>query len=223
MAQTNNIGTANMPDSLQFLRSPPTQARSKKALERFIVAGEQVLADNLFEQISISELAALASSSVGTFYRLFTDKEGLFQLLHERFVNETRSFLDETLAEKKWQAKGAADVIHGLVEALVHLYGNKEGLLRALIIRSSSDINFRNNLHGLNSHISNKLTPLLLTRKQQIGHPSPQKAVAFSINIILGTMNHNTLAGIEQMTMPSLCQELTDVILSYLRIEVGIQ
>ncbi len=200
------------------LRSMPSQARSREALERFIAAGEQSLEDNAFENMSISELATMASSSVGTFYRLFTDKEVLFQLLHERFVDDARAMLDLALDEDRWEGAGAADILRELVQTLAKLYGKKEGLLRALIIRSSSDVGFRKDLHGINQHISNKITPLILARKNEIGHSKPNEAIAFGINVVLGTMNHHTLAGLKTMSMKALVRELTDVLFCYLRV-----
>lgn len=200
------------------LRSEPTQARSREALERFIAAGEQALIDNQFEQLSIAELAAMADSSVGTFYRLFTDKEILFHFLHERFVLHAKALVDEALDENRWEAADIADILSELVHTLARLYGKKEGLLRALIIRCSSDVGFRKDIQGVNQHISNKLTPLLVSRMQEIGHPKPTEAIAFGINVVMGTMNHHTLAGLKNMSMKVLVRELTDVLLSYLRV-----
>ncbi len=209
-----------MSDPVDLLRSPPTQARSREALERFIVAGEKALSENTFEQIGIAELSALAQSSVGTFYRLFTDKEVLFRLLHERFVVDTKQTLGEALDAERWENTGSAgDVLRALIEALGQLYANKEGLLRALIIRSSSDVGFRKGLHDINRHISNKLTPLLEARIDDIGHDNPEEAIKFGLNVVLGTMNHQSLAGLSVMDTPGLVDELTDVLFRYLRIQ----
>lgn len=209
-----------MPKSVELLRSPPTQARSKEALERFINAAEKALHKNTFEQASIAELAVMAKSSVGTFYRLFTDKEVLFRLLHNRLMAEAQDSISEALDAKYWKDQGsAADILEALVKTLVGMYANKEGLIRALIIRSSSDIGFRKDLHKVNQHISRKLTPLLRTRKGEIKHPKPDKAVAFGLTVVLGAMNHQSLAGISTMKNEELVRELSDLLLRYLRIQ----
>ncbi len=207
-----------MAKMVAVLRSEPTQARSREALERFITAGEQALSDNQFEQLSVSELAALADSSVGTFYRLFTDKEVLFQLVHDRFVHQAKAMLDEALDEDRWVGLGVADILSELVSTLARLYGKQEGMLRASIIRYSSDVGLRKDIRGVNQHISNRLTPLLESRIQEIGHPKPSEAIAFGINVVMGTMNHYTLAGLKNMTMKALVTELKDVLMSYLRV-----
>ena len=55
----------------------PTQARSKKALERFLNVAAELLANNQFEETGISQIAQLAESSVGTFYRLLGELEAV--------------------------------------------------------------------------------------------------------------------------------------------------
>ncbi|MFC6978716.1 TetR/AcrR family transcriptional regulator [Microbulbifer taiwanensis] len=66
----------------------PNQARSRQALERLLAAGEKLLADNQFEEASVAEIARLAESSVGTFYRLLGDKDTLSLLLLQRFMQQ---------------------------------------------------------------------------------------------------------------------------------------
>ncbi len=208
-----------MSELTELLRSKPTQARSREALERFIEAGEQSLADNTFEQIGVSALAKLAKSSVGTFYRLFDDKEVLFRLLYDRFVQETKQLITDTLDEERLAGVSAAGVLSALIEALASLYCNREGLLRALIIRSSSDVGFRAGLHSLNKLMADKLTPLLDARKTEIGHPNSDEAISFALSVVLGTMNHQSLAGQSFMSNTHIVTELEELVFSYLRID----
>ena len=69
----------------------PTQARSKKALERFLNVAAELLANNQFEETGISQIAQLAESSVGTFYRLLGDKDVLLYAVHQHFVEQSRT------------------------------------------------------------------------------------------------------------------------------------
>ncbi len=81
---------------------------------------------------------------MGTFYRLFKDKEALFKLLHEKFVLEANELVDKVLGPDRWvNEESAAKVLRTLIEALGSLYADKEGMLRALIIRSPSDGGYR--------------------------------------------------------------------------------
>ena len=63
----------------------PMQERSRQAFERLLQVGEQLLAENRFDEIGVADLAKLAETSVGTFYRLLKDKDTLSRLLLQRF------------------------------------------------------------------------------------------------------------------------------------------
>src|SRR3990167_418436 len=100
--------------------SSPTQARSKKALERFLNVAAELLADNRFEDTSISQIATLAESSVGTFYRLLGDKDVLLYAVHERFVEQGRSAIDslvQDLGQRELPLNGQIEAfIRGMIE-----------------------------------------------------------------------------------------------------------
>jgi hypothetical protein len=78
---------AFLPDALPADdRSPePTQARSKQAFERLLLVGEQLLAENRFDEIGVADLGQAGGNLVGTFYRLLGDKDTLSRLLLQRF------------------------------------------------------------------------------------------------------------------------------------------
>ena len=73
----------------------PTQARSKQAFEHLLQVGEQLLAENRFDEIGVADLAKLAETSVGTFYRLLKDKDTLSRLLLQRFFSDMAALEDE--------------------------------------------------------------------------------------------------------------------------------
>src|SRR6218665_2895595 len=120
----------------------PTQARSKKALERFLNVAADLLADNRFEETGISQIAQLAESSVGTFYRLLADKDVLLYAVHDRFVEQGRGAIDELTNELSRSDVPLRAQIEGFIQGIIRLFAGSEGLLRALIRRSSVDVEF---------------------------------------------------------------------------------
>jgi AcrR family transcriptional regulator len=143
----------------------PTQARSKKALERFLNVAADLLANNHFEETGISQIAQLAESSVGTFYRLLGDKDVLLYAVHERFVEQSRAAVDALVADLTRQALPLDAQVEAFIRGVVRLFEGSEGLLRALIRRSSMDPQFRERFHQLNAYIG-----------QAFGRPSRQPA-----------------------------------------------
>src|SRR6218665_1362382 len=100
----------------------PTQARSKKALERFLNVAADLLADNQFEETGISQIAQLAESSVGTFYRLLGDKDVLLYAVHERFVEQSRAAIDSLVEDIAREAVPLERQVEAFIGGVVSLF-----------------------------------------------------------------------------------------------------
>ena len=198
----------------------PQQARSRLALERFLATGEQLLAQDRFESTGVAEIAQLAESSVGTFYRLVGDKDQLLRRIHDDFIANSSALIEERLDPEQHRGASLASVLSTFVSLLVEIYLDREGLLRALIVRSSADPAFRQRIHALNHHIAGCLDVLVQPRMSQIGHPRPEPALRFGINVVLGALNHHTLVHSLASRSPELLTtELTRILTAYLDLE----
>ena len=198
----------------------PSQARSKAALDRFLEAGEKLLAENRFEEAGVAVIAQEARSSVGSFYRLLTDKETLLLLLLHRFLNQVDDVIEETLEPTQWQDKTVTDIADTFIKALADLYKDHAGALRAVILRSSKDKAFRSKVHEFNSFISTKMEKLLRQHKSVLNHPKPERAIKSIAHIILGILNQHTLTGnLDGLSQKTLVDEIRRIFLTYLGVE----
>lgn len=177
------------------------------------------MAAGVFETASVSEIAARAKSSVGTFYRLIGDKDELLRAVHDRFVVESRERIRAALDPALHADSSLEDVLLAFVSVLVTIYSQREGMLRALIVRSSTDLEFRERIHALRSDVRQLLGALVLPRAMQIGHADPVKAFAFAVKIVLATLNHAAVvASMENEDPQELARELTAVMIRYLEV-----
>jgi AcrR family transcriptional regulator len=191
----------------------PSQARSQAALARFIEVGVELLASDAFEQTGIAEIAQLANSSVGTFYRLIGDKEKLLGLVHRGFVVRSQELLDLALDPQLCAACTPREVLERFVDTLVKVYRGQEGLLRALIRRSSADLEFRQRFHGLNERVGHQLAAALGPREPGIA----QERLLFAAHALLGIMNHYTVTGsLGPITADAVSAELQALAGAYL-------
>lgn len=198
----------------------PRQVRSKEALERFLSAGERLLAENRYEETGVAQIAREAESSVGTFYRLLTDKETLSLLLLQRFFTHSEEVVINTLAPSRWEGKNTEDIANKFISVFVDLYKGRAGTLRAMILRASKDLLFRNQVHQLNELISQHLAYLLMQRKEEITHPKPDIAINAVSHMVLGILNQHTITGtLGNLSISSLKVELTRVFVNYLGIK----
>ncbi|MCX4244031.1 TetR/AcrR family transcriptional regulator [Paraliomyxa miuraensis] len=195
----------------------PKQERSRRALERLVETGEALLAAHRFESTGVAEIARMAGSSVGTFYRLIGDRDRLLCIVHDRFLEHGHALITERLDPARFEGAPLHRVLRGFVALLVEVYAAKEGLLRALIIRSSAEPSFRERVHALNDHLGVALAALVQPRLDQIGHPDPESAIVFGAKVVLGALNHHTLVRSLELQNPSaLVEELGRVLVRYL-------
>ncbi|GAB3291401.1 TetR family transcriptional regulator [Parahaliea aestuarii] len=198
----------------------PAQARSQQALERFLAAGEGLLAANRFEEAGVAEIAREARSSVGTFYRLLEDKERLLLLLLQRFLMNVEKIVDERFDPEAWADKSLEEVSRGLVGFFVQLYKDRRGVLRALILQGSRDPKVRDRIHVTNDFVSQKTAAVLRLHRDEINHPKPDKAARFISHMVLGALNQHTITGnFGTTSQRELTDELGRVFLSYLSLK----
>lgn len=197
----------------------PTQTRSKKALERFLNVAADLLADNQFEETGISQIAQLAESSVGTFYRLLGDKDVLLYAVHERFVEQSRQAIDGLAADIAGEAAPLERQVEAFIGGVVSLFEGREGLLRALIRRSSMDPQFRQRFHQLNAYIGQTFGRIVLSHRDSLGHPAPEQAADLGAHLLLSGLNYFTMVGSLGVTPREvLPAELSRVVCRYLQV-----
>ena len=74
---------------------PTHQRRSRKNRDRLLKIGERVFAMHGFADAHVSEIAALAGCSIGSFYRRFRDKEALFMALQNDMYDQAQNNIEK--------------------------------------------------------------------------------------------------------------------------------
>ena len=115
---------------------PANQVRSREAQARLMRAGEAVFAQKGYDEAHVSDIAAVANCSIGSFYRRFRDKEALFRALHVQFAQRTRDNFDRFFAAPQWEGVPTAQVIRTLVENTGRVIQRHPGFFRAFFQRT---------------------------------------------------------------------------------------
>jgi len=203
---------------------PPQQTRSQETLERILEAAEEVVAEKGLDNSTVSEIVRRAKSSVGAMYARFNDKDALLSCLHQRFCEQAMATADTALDATRWEDATIAEIFAEAIPFLVQVYHEKRGLIRAFIVRGGTDREFAEAAGRLGKHVSQRLTDLLLARRDEINHPDPALAIDFGQRMMFDALDQATLyAGVErtavQMSPEQLGAELIRAYLSYLGIE----
>lgn len=203
---------------------PTHQARSQETLERLLEAAEELVSEKGFDNATVSEIVRRAKSSVGAMYARFNDKDSLLVCLHERFCEQALATADVALDATRWEGASIADIFSTAMPFLVHVYQLKRGLIRAFIVRGSTDEPFAARAAQVSRGISERLVALLRARHDEIRHPDPVLAVDFGLRMTFDTLDQATLySGIQRSTIKftseQMAEQLTRAFLSYLGVE----
>lgn len=218
-AQSQDQHAANV---LRWVHAPQ-QARTREGLARLLEAAEQLISAKGFEEASIAEIAQLAGTSVGGFYRRFRDKDGVIQALHERFCDEARITADDALAPSRWTGEPLDTVMREFAAFLVQIYRDREGLLRAFLARAHWDEPMRARTRLLSDHLTERLSALLRARRDELRPSDPKLAAAFGLQIVLGTLNCAVLLPPQPVALrdDELPHELAHALSSYLGVRAA--
>jgi AcrR family transcriptional regulator len=115
---------------------PASQARSRDARDRLLFAGERVFARMGYDRAHVSDIAAAAGCSIGSFYRRFRDKEAFFRALHQRFAERYRENTQKFFAMPQWKSVPSAAVIETFLANTARIMKKNEGFFRALLQRT---------------------------------------------------------------------------------------
>lgn len=160
---------------------PPQQGRSQQTLERIVSAAESLIREKGLDGTSVSEIAARADVSVGSFYARFPSKESLLQWLDERIWEEARTRWDQLLAPTHWEGAAIEDVVREIVRVMVRGHRKNEDQLRALGLHACThpDATTTRRTAELNAYVFAKVRELLLKFRAEMTHPDPALATEF--------------------------------------------
>jgi AcrR family transcriptional regulator len=196
---------SNLPE-LRWVR-PPRQARSQETLDRILDAAEALVAEKGFEDATVADVARRAGSSVGAFYARFRDKDGLLYALYERYFEQATATADAALDPARWEGASIDEILRAVVRFLVQVYRERTGLIRAFVVRNHQDGEFRARQERLSHYVNDGLSRLLLARVAEIRHPSPERAAAFGLTLVVSTIESVVLFGEMRSNVLALSDE----------------
>ena len=210
---------------LRWIR-PPQQARSQETLHRILDAAEALVAEKGFEDTPVAEIVRRADSSVGAFYARFPDKEALIHALYERYLEQATATADAALDPERWSGAELEEIIDAVVRFLVSVYREQRGLIRSFVLRNHTHPEFQARRERLSHYVNDRLTSLLLARRDSIAHPDPERAARFGLMIVFSVLDNailfgETRSGALALSDEDLAAELVRTYVAYLGAGTG--
>ncbi|MGW8370067.1 MAG: TetR/AcrR family transcriptional regulator, partial [Gammaproteobacteria bacterium] len=161
------------------------QNRSRKTYEAFISTGFKLIEKDEFETITIARLAESAGYSVGAFYARFESRDEFLEAMVAHHLVERDLARRQILQTASHEA-----LVETLVADLVHYYWRRRRFWRAVLMRSSSDVEFWKPIN----HNGKQFVTLLTERiEADAGRPLTESEAAnigFATHIVLGMINN---------------------------------
>jgi AcrR family transcriptional regulator len=180
---------------------PAHQARSRESLARLLKAAAEILNKDGLEGATIPRIAAHAGLSPGTVYRRFPDKDALLREICIQYFLDKHEFLSH-LAEQIPAESSLTDIIQGMAQGMMRSFMQDAGLMRASLYysREQADAKVRQKIERAGRRTFELTVGILLSRRNQIGHPDPESAAQLTITMMVATIREMVLFACPKMT-----------------------
>jgi AcrR family transcriptional regulator len=173
----------------------PKQARSLATHRRLLDAAEALIEEKGPGEASIPEIVRRARPSVGGFYARFKDKDALLRALEERFFAEMAERVEALADEGRWAQAPIRTIVEACAAELVGVCGERRNLIAAFLTRAALDARIRADALRFRVLTSERITRLLLTRRDELAHPHPDRAIDLAVQFAFGLTLQRIVAG----------------------------
>lgn len=200
--------------------SRPKQARSERTLERILDAAETLILERGLKQVSIGDIVREAGSSVGGFYARFKDKGELLVALSEQTQRRLAERVAALMDPGSWGDATLREIVHVCAQEIVGHVLSRRRLQSAILQSVAADSSRWKHGIEFRTRLVEGVTALMLTRREEIRHPMPERAARFAIEAALALMDQRALFGDLQeqwrLEEDTLIEEMERMVLAYL-------
>ncbi|MCB1462062.1 MAG: TetR/AcrR family transcriptional regulator [Nitratireductor sp.] len=158
------------------------QTRSERTQSALLDAAEELILEKGTEATSIADIAARAGFSVGAVYHHFKDKKALFFALFQRMTDAYKALNASASDPALWQEASIRDLFRGYMEITLNAAGETIAAKAAVSAVVADYPELAAHYAEIQGDTRKKLLGLVLARRNEIGHSSPDHAAAFAID-----------------------------------------
>jgi len=209
----------------------PQQSRSRESLHRLLMAATEVLQDKGLEGATIPRIAARAGLSPGAVYRRFPDKDALLRKVVLATLEGVDVHTASVLTPELAQGRTLPLFVEQIVRNSLTSYRRNTRLLSSItqFFRTHPSAAFRRKVDEIETRTFRRVVQFLLHFRDDIHHPDPEAAVAFSLTVMAFSLREIVLMEVITdvwtpllpKTDEQLVHELSSMVLRYLRAGAG--
>jgi AcrR family transcriptional regulator len=199
----------------------PKQGRSRQSFERIIEATIELLRERAYDQITLAEICQRSGVSTGSLYGRVDGKDELLRVVQVRYLERLGEQFAEAAARIAAEAHGLEQMVPAVVTVFGNLLRDNASVLRSFMLRGSVDAVI--GAAGKKSALENnaRLNRLLLSCRDEIRHPDPERAVETGMLLIYATqarfLGLDSVGRLDEAgTWNQLLNDLSDMMLAFL-------
>ncbi len=190
------MATRTAPPTAADALRPPQQTRSRKSLERVLVAGQKLLEEKGWEGFTVQEVSRRAKVSIGSIYARAPSKDALILAVYDRAVAEIRADNAAALtADETWDAMETRELIVGAVREMGNQTLRHERILRVIMNRAPVDPVIRKRGDEQIRMLGERWEDLLRRREAEYSHPDPEVAIEIAFRMTFATIARRVAFG----------------------------
>jgi AcrR family transcriptional regulator len=196
------------------LRRTPSQERSLQTVDAILEATARVLTQDGFAACSTNRVAKVAGVSIGSLYQYFPDKDSLTVALLDREVTRSE---DQVAAHlKAAQPTTVEAAARALVQGLTIAVRPRRALLKVLLAELHG-VDAATRLQDRQVHQEARIATLLRAHQPELKARRPELAALLIVTLLSGVVRRIVVEQPEWLDDATLEEDLTRMILSYLR------
>jgi AcrR family transcriptional regulator len=195
-------------------RRSPRQERALATVEVLLTATAQVLVEEGYAKASTNKIARRAGVSVGSLYQYFSDKDALVNALLEQWVERQLALLEELLVALR--EADAEATVRAVLLGMIQIKQHSPELTRVLYEQIPRTGQF-DQVERWNRRAAQLLEAHLEARRAQVRPQALGRVAWLLVQIFHGVINHAALNQPELLQEAWLVEELTELVLRYLR------
>ena len=153
------------------MATPPKQARSIATEQKMLDAAESLLHQGDARQVTVENVVSLSGATVGSFYARFGSIEGLFDALHQRYVDSIyQSKLLEAL-NRGMEQPDLRKALHHITKTILKFGNEKRKLFAFFVTRNEGADALAIRLFAVNN-----MQEILKVHRDKVAHKDIRRA-----------------------------------------------
>jgi AcrR family transcriptional regulator len=197
------------------------QRRSQETRDLLLDAAEAVLREDGLADLKIVSVVERANSSVGAFYRRFSDRDALLYAVQERNHAHARELYDQQLTKLQTQDLSLSETLAEMFAFRAKMIARDAPLLHAFVVQEALGPAFQEEGRRFFAYCRSAMTHVVVSHKDEIAHPNPALAAEVVCRTWLALMEQVVLYGASPFDVPGPSADVDTLVAEFTRAMVG--